>query len=588
MPKRKKVEEPEARDEENTPRKTRRTAKQDNTVIAAISVKAETPSNRKSILRGTPSKINGFNSAEPTPKSLRKVLFSTPAKSKDPIAGAEEETPTAIRNDRSARRKSQRVLQRHVESEDDSEHEGRIHDEAIAQRILYDEEGSDEDEEAEETADLSSAPDTPSKTGRPRGRPRGKRRERTPSPPPDLPPHELYFFQSTAGGNKTSANTLSSHLLLSHDDFLTQINSYKDPHVNDLERLKELHKRAFDQWIFELEEGFNICLYGYGSKRALAMDFASYSYHRTDAEPVIVVINGYIPGLTIRDGLATIASVVLPKSMKLPTQPAALLELILSRLSDAPPISPVLLIIHSLDHASLRKSSVQAMIARLAAHSSVSLLATCDSPNFSLLWDVNLAQQLRFLYHDTTTFEPYRVELDVVEEVNTLLGRSRRRLGGKDGVGYVLKSLPENARALFRILVAEQLALADVELESGALAADEMDVDSDSILGAEDEDIAAQQQDTPSRRGRNKQNKKTSVRPAAKSTASAVDGVEYRTLYHKAVEEFVCSSELNFRTLLKEFHDHQMIESRKDAAGTELLVVPYRREELEGILEELV
>jgi len=29
-------------------------------------------------------------------------------------------------------------------------------------------------------------------------------------------------------------------------------------------------------------------------------------------------------------------------------------------------------------------------------------------------------------------------------------------------------------------------------------------------------------------------------------------GVEYRVLYQKAVEEFICSNEMNFRTLLKE------------------------------------
>lgn len=30
-------------------------------------------------------------------------------------------------------------------------------------------------------------------------------------------------------------------------------------------------------------------------------------------------------------------------------------------------------------------------------------------------------------------------------------------------------------------------------------------------------------------------------------------GVEYRMLYNKAVEEFICSSEMAFRTLLKEY-----------------------------------
>jgi origin recognition complex subunit 2 len=36
------------------------------------------------------------------------------------------------------------------------------------------------------------------------------------------------------------------------------------------------------------------------------------------------------------------------------------------------------------------------------------------------------------------------------------------------------------------------------------------------------------------------------------------------------------------------FHDHQMIQSRKDVLGTEILSVPFRKEELEIILEDIV
>jgi hypothetical protein len=36
------------------------------------------------------------------------------------------------------------------------------------------------------------------------------------------------------------------------------------------------------------------------------------------------------------------------------------------------------------------------------------------------------------------------------------------------------------------------------------------------------------------------------------------------------------------------FHDHQMITSRKDVLGTEMLSVPFHKEELEGILEDLM
>ena len=166
--------------------------------------------------------------------------------------------------------------------------------------------------------------------------------------------------------------------------------------------------------------------------------------------------------------------------------------------------------------------------------------------------------QYKFLFHDATTFAPYDAEIDVVETVNELLGRSGRRVGGRDGVGFVLRSLPENARSLYRILVMEQLAL-DL-LEQG------LDDDDDEVTS------------TP-------RNKK--VAQAKQAAPEAGQGVEYRVLYHKAVQEFVCSSEVGFRTLLKEFHDHQMVESRKDGMGTERLWVPFRREELEGLAEEL-
>jgi origin recognition complex subunit 2 len=570
-----------------TPKKIRRTVSEDE----IIGSPAETPSKRKSILRGMPVKANGIARDAPTPTPLKKVLFSTPKKNQ-PGDDDGYDTPTAARNDRSARRKSANALQGSFANNSDVEDDST--DARIAAEIL-DSEDDEGDELAEEevigASNASKAPDTPSKTGKPRGRPKGKRRDRTPTPPPDLPPHETYFFQNRAGGNKTSTNALPSHVLLDHDDYRTHIQAFKDPHEADIRRLKQLHQRGFDQWTFELEQGFNLCLYGYGSKRDLAMSFAEHMYHHADKTPKILIINGYTPGLTIRDILATVAGQILPKTIKLPAQPIATLDLIFEALSERPS-THLTLILSSIDHPNLRKS--QPLLARLASNLSISLLATCDTPNFALLWDISLTRQFRFLYHDATTFDPYTVELDVVEEVNTLLGRSGRRLGGKDGVGYVLKSLPENARNLFRILVAEQLALADVEGGDGqtpsAMSAFD-DIDSDDVLGASDEEAAFQPSPTRRVRGKGRPAKARKPRAPPKPVVSSgvvTEGVEYRTLYHKAVEEFVCSSEVNFRTLLKEFHDHQMVESRKDAMGTERLSVPFRREELESMLEELV
>lgn len=575
----------------NTPasKKIRCTAFEDDVESVAP---VETPSKRKSILRGTPTRANGgIKDVGATPTPLKKVLFSTPKKHQSEDENGID-TPTAARNDRSARRKSANALRGPIAENSDVEEDTT--DARIAAEIL-DSEDEEADDSAEETIGVShtqKAPDTPSKTGKPRGRPKGKRRDRTPTPPPDLPPHETYFFQNRAGGNKTSANALPSHVLLNHDDYREHIQAFKDPHGSDIRRLKQLHQRGFDQWMFELEQGFNLCLYGYGSKRDLAMSFAEHMHAQAEKTPKILIINGYTPALTIRDILATVAGQMLPKNIKLPAQPSATLDLIFEGLSERPSLH-LTLIIHSIDHPNLRKA--QASLARLASNPSISLLATCDTLNFALLWDITLTRQFRFLHHDATTFEPYTAELDVVEDVNTLLGRSGRRLGGKDGVGYVLKSLPENARNLFRILVAEQLAQADIEGDAAAAATPAFDdIDSDDVLGASDEETAMQQQNdtTPSRRrarGKGRPAKAPKApKPIAISSAGAGEGVEYRTLYHKAVEEFVCSSELNFRTLLKEFHDHQMVESRKDGMGTERLSVPFAREELEGMLEELV
>ncbi|KAL9631573.1 MAG: hypothetical protein Q9164_005815 [Protoblastenia rupestris] len=187
------------------------------------------------------------------------------------------------------------------------------------------------------------------------------------------------------------------------------------------------------------------------------------------------------------------------------------------------------------------------------------MLATCDTPNFPLLWDTSLLAQYRWLYHDTTTFISYGgVEItSVIDTVNELLGRSGRSVKGKEGVGFVLRSLPENARNLYRVLIAEILAAADD------------DGDDDDKGDGEDGDGAG----GGSRRGGGK--------------SGELGGVEFQALYQKAVEEFICSSEMGFRQLLKEFFDHDMLVSRREG-GAEVLRVPWRREECMAILEDLM
>ncbi|KAK8062346.1 hypothetical protein PG997_014443 [Apiospora hydei] len=441
------------------------------------------------------------------------------------------ETPQWRRNDRSARKKSARALIERMVAGDASDEDEQ---EELAQEIYDSSQDEDEEEEelgegaegrVQEIDESEAAAASPSK--KPRGRQKketalkqkGRARKKSPTPPRDLPPYELYFAQNRPGAAKTSSNTLASLELLTHEEYFSLLHQHKEHHAGDIEYLQSWHTESFPQWSFELSEGFSICLYGYGSKRPLLHKFAKFLYDETPDHQTskIVIINGYVRSTSIREMLGTIASAVDP-SHRLPAgNPSVMLDSLKALLSSHD--IDITVIINSVDAVPLRRAGTQTILAQLASHPQIQLICSADTPDFSLLWDSGVRSAFNFVFHDCTTFAPFTVEIDVVDDVHELLGRKARRVGGKEGVTYVLRSLPENAKNLFRLLVTEVLMAIDDE---------------------------------------------------------------------GAVEEFICSSEMAFRTLLKEFHDHQMITSRKDVLGTELLSLPFRREELEAILEDLM
>ncbi|KAJ0296297.1 hypothetical protein COL5a_000499 [Colletotrichum fioriniae] len=512
--------------------------------------------------RGRPPKsATPQGSGAVTPSKLRRVnTLVTPVK-----AAITPRRRQAA--DRSARRKSARALIQSIVADEDSDE-----DEGLAREIYESSEEEEEEEEAEEqrtpraktttsatkpsttSAPASTSqppePETPSATTpRRRGRPRKLPPPKSPTPPRELPPHEIYFEHNKPGRAKTSHNTLASLNLLTHEEYFDLLRasaeSQKDPHADDLVYLESLHESSFPQWRFELAQGFSLCLYGQGSKRSLVAKLAAHLY-AADPEAPIVVVNGHVRSLTAREVFSTVAAALDP-ALKLPAQTTAMVQALSSALTSRSTSAsqnrkPITILLHSIDAHPLRKQATQQLLSQLASLPHIRLVATADTPSFPLLWDAAQRTSFNFLFHDATTLQPLQdVELDPVDEVHELLGRKDRRVNGKDGVVFVLRSLPENAKKLFELLVIEVLSAMDDDGGGGG-----------QQYGAEN------------------------------------PGVEYRMVYNKAVEDFICSSEMAFRTLLKEFHDHQIIESRKDALGTELLSIPFRREELEAILEDLM
>ncbi|KXH38183.1 origin recognition complex subunit 2 [Colletotrichum simmondsii] len=483
-----------------------------------------------------------------TPSKLRQVnTLVTPVKAAITPRGRQAA-------DRSARRKSARALIQSIVADEDSDE-----DEGLAREIYESSEGEEDEDETEEQrtprakittsatkpstasvpapASTSQPPDpeTPSATTpRRRGRPRKLPPPKSPTPPRDLPPHEIYFEQNKPGRAKTSHNTLASLDLLTHEEYFDlrreDALQNKDPHEDDLAYLESLHESSFPQWRFELAQGFSLCLYGQGSKRKLVAKLAAHLY-AADPDAPIVVVNGHVRSLTAREVFSTVAAALDP-ALKLPAQTTAMVQALSSALTSSSHSRPITILLHSIDAHPLRKQTTQQLLSQLASLPHIRLVATADTPSFPLLWDAAQRTSFNFLFHDATTLQPLQdVELDPVDEVHELLGRKARRVNGKEGVVFVLRSLPENAKKLFELLVIEVLSA--------------MDDDGGQQYGAEN------------------------------------PGVEYRMVYNKAVEDFICSSEMAF-------HDHQIIESRKDALGTELLSIPFRREELEAILEDLM
>lgn len=500
----------------------------------------------------TPAPLKESGLRTPSQRTKAKALFTTPTK---PTAVS---TPTRARNaDRSAKKKSARLL---LEQDEDEVWDGS---ERLAEEILEDdgdratsgEKDVKESVEASETAAEKAPTETPKRRA---GRPKGAKNKRSPTPEGELPSHERYFFQNRAGPAHTSNNTLNKVTLLTHEEYFDKLSKYADPCRQEKEFLFNLHLRSFPQWVFEFDQGFNICLYGYGSKRRLLQSFADWVYRQhSSSPPSIVVVNGHTPNISIRSIFATIATAVLGADLpsKLGSQPVEVLELLQSVLKSRSSQGPITVLINSIDAPPLRRAVNQALLARLAATPMIRLLVTADTPNFLLMWDINLRDQYNFVFHDCTTFGPFDAEFDIVEEVHGILGRKGRRVGGKEGVGFVLKSLPENAQNLYRLLLTELISTMD----EGHVSDDELDGGGDRQGTGPDGDGAKDE-----------------------------IGIEFRMLYQKATEEFIASSEMMFRTLLKEFHDHQMITSRMDSSGMEILGVPLSREEMEGVLEDLI
>ena len=252
------------------------------------------------------------------------------------------------------------------------------------------------------------------------------------------------YFDQVSRKTKTSNNTLSKLPTLDHKEYLSFINSYPLPYQDGINDLLDAHDQCFEEWIYELDANYSLCLYGYGSKRDLLLRLAArFSEER---EMSYVVINGYHPHIDVRTICRSILSGIEP------TATTADLGAVLAALDGYN--ETLLLVLHNIDGACLRNDKSQTALSQIVSHPNVRMVCSIDHTNAPRLWSVQKVQAYKMIYHDATTFLPYNQELEFQQDI---FSRRALKLTGDRGVTWILQSLSMNAQKIFKLLVTTQI-----------------------------------------------------------------------------------------------------------------------------------
>lgn len=215
----------------------------------------------------------------------------------------------------------------------------------------------------------------------------------------------------------------------------------------ELKQLNQQYEQLFHKWMLQLHLGFNIVLYGLGSKRDLLEKFRATMLR----DSIHVVINGFFPGINVKSILNSITEEVLDH---MGTFRSVLdqLDWIINKFKEDSSLQ-LFLLIHNLDSQMLRGDKSQQIIGQLSSLRNIYLIASIDHINAPLMWDHVKQSLYNWLWYETTTYSPYTEETSYE---NSLLVKQSGSLP-LSSLTHVLRSLTPNARGIFRLLIKYQL-----------------------------------------------------------------------------------------------------------------------------------
>ncbi|KII90843.1 hypothetical protein PLICRDRAFT_52544 [Plicaturopsis crispa FD-325 SS-3] len=366
------------------------------------------------------------------------------------------------------------------------------------------------------------------------------------------------YFTHASSSSKTSANVFSNILPpLNSEEYVDAISRSRHavtiPDIWPEDALTATLARCFR----ELEEGFNLVFYGYGSKRSVINRFAAEYCAKAGS---VVVANAFRPSFTLKDLVGSIENI--PGISSMPVLSGGI-DGQIKRIADffaEPDQTHLYLVIHNIDGPALRAPRARACLALLARTPHVHLIASVDHIGAPLLWKSSeLAARKEggrgyaWLWHDLTTLVPYDAELAHADRSTISGAHSSGARATQDTAAlsatvamtetaaqHILASVTQKAKKLFMLMGNKQM--------------DRMDEDAGAAnVNANDQEPYA---------------------------------IGYDMLFTIARDNFVASNDTALRSLLGEFRDHGLVVGAAGVGG-EVLWIPLRRERLVKVLQNL-
>ncbi|KAJ1371647.1 hypothetical protein KIN20_033632 [Parelaphostrongylus tenuis] len=221
-----------------------------------------------------------------------------------------------------------------------------------------------------------------------------------------------------------------------------------DPEVSaqNKDRIAKI-KEDFPWWTFCLAGGFNMLLYGVGSKRTLVNDFCKEQLNKY----CTLTIDGYSEDVTTKMILAKIVECL--KLEHCEQRRSSLIEWAKHIASTVERNRRQLIILlHNIDGPNLRDPSDQSVLAALAENPAILMLATVDHINATLLHTNRQLESFNWVYYRADTFEFPAQEL--LAGRSSLLGlnpKSNNMVHSLSSLDVLWKSLATNSRSIFRL-----------------------------------------------------------------------------------------------------------------------------------------